>query len=304
MSRKLYIRTLRLPDERVRLGQDGRRTARRRGPRTDRVAHGRRRHPVQHLLGSRKGAGTRLPRSRPRARTQDRQSRAHHRRRRLRRQPGGRDHRRTRALRRRRVRPADAAPVARADRAPAQTRDGRRSTSAFRRSRNSTTLPPPRVDGPSAFVSIMEGCSKYCSFCVVPYTRGEEVSRPFDDVLTEVADLADQGVREVTLLGQNVNAYRGPMTTRATHRRSGDADRIPRRNRRPRAHPLYDVAPEGNDPDADRRLPPRAQAGLASAPAGAIGFRPHPRVDEARLYRASNTNRSCAACARHAHNSH
>jgi tRNA-2-methylthio-N6-dimethylallyladenosine synthase len=73
-------------------------------------------------------------------------------------------------------------------------------------------LPPPRVDGASAFVSIMEGCSKYCSFCVVPYTRGEEVSRPFDDVLTEIADLADHGVREVTLLGQNVNAYRGPLT--------------------------------------------------------------------------------------------
>ncbi|GAA0217421.1 tRNA (N6-isopentenyl adenosine(37)-C2)-methylthiotransferase MiaB [Castellaniella daejeonensis] len=71
-------------------------------------------------------------------------------------------------------------------------------------------LPPARVDGPAAFVSIMEGCSKYCSFCVVPYTRGAEVSRPFDDVLTEIADLADQGVREVTLLGQNVNAYRGP----------------------------------------------------------------------------------------------
>jgi tRNA-2-methylthio-N6-dimethylallyladenosine synthase len=72
-------------------------------------------------------------------------------------------------------------------------------------------LPPPRVEGASAFVSIMEGCSKYCSFCVVPYTRGDEVSRPFDDVLTEVADLADQGVVEITLLGQNVNAYRGPM---------------------------------------------------------------------------------------------
>ncbi|HWK61228.1 MAG TPA: tRNA (N6-isopentenyl adenosine(37)-C2)-methylthiotransferase MiaB [Eoetvoesiella sp.] len=72
-------------------------------------------------------------------------------------------------------------------------------------------LPPARVEGPSAFVSIMEGCSKYCSFCVVPYTRGEEISRPFDDVLVEVADLADQGVKEVTLLGQNVNAYRGPM---------------------------------------------------------------------------------------------
>ncbi|MBP6543182.1 MAG: tRNA (N6-isopentenyl adenosine(37)-C2)-methylthiotransferase MiaB [Piscinibacter sp.] len=72
-------------------------------------------------------------------------------------------------------------------------------------------LPPPRKEGASAFVSIMEGCSKYCSYCVVPYTRGEEVSRPFEDVLTEVAGLADQGVKEVTLLGQNVNAYRGAM---------------------------------------------------------------------------------------------
>tara|TARA_R110000782_G_scaffold147274_3_gene240093 strand:+ start:315 stop:1655 length:1341 start_codon:yes stop_codon:yes gene_type:complete len=71
-------------------------------------------------------------------------------------------------------------------------------------------LPEPRVDGPTAFVSIMEGCSKYCSFCVVPYTRGEEVSRPFDDVLAECIHLAENGVREVTLLGQNVNGYRGP----------------------------------------------------------------------------------------------
>ncbi|MCK9506980.1 MAG: tRNA (N6-isopentenyl adenosine(37)-C2)-methylthiotransferase MiaB [Pigmentiphaga sp.] len=78
-------------------------------------------------------------------------------------------------------------------------------------------LPPARIDGPAAFVSIMEGCSKYCSFCVVPYTRGAEVSRPFEDVLTEIADLADQGVKEVTLLGQNVNAYRGKM---------GDSDEI------------------------------------------------------------------------------
>ena len=72
-------------------------------------------------------------------------------------------------------------------------------------------MPQPKADGPTAFVSIMEGCSKYCSFCVVPYTRGEEVSRPFDDVLAEVAGLAEQGVREVNLLGQNVNAYRGVM---------------------------------------------------------------------------------------------
>ena len=72
-------------------------------------------------------------------------------------------------------------------------------------------LPPAKAEGATAFVSIMEGCSKYCSFCVVPYTRGEEFSRPFDDVIGEIVDLAEQGVREITLLGQNVNAYRGPM---------------------------------------------------------------------------------------------
>ena len=72
-------------------------------------------------------------------------------------------------------------------------------------------LPEPRADGPTAFVSIMEGCSKYCTFCVVPYTRGEEISRPLDDVLRECQALVDQGVREITLLGQNVNSYRGAM---------------------------------------------------------------------------------------------
>jgi tRNA-2-methylthio-N6-dimethylallyladenosine synthase len=82
-------------------------------------------------------------------------------------------------------------------------------------------LPPARTEGASAFVSIMEGCSKYCSYCVVPYTRGEEVSRPLDDVLTEVAGLAAQGVKEVNLLGQNVNAWRAP--TRAAGA-GGDAD--------------------------------------------------------------------------------
>ncbi len=73
-------------------------------------------------------------------------------------------------------------------------------------------LPPAKVEGASAFVSIMEGCSKFCTFCIVPYTRGEEVSRPFDDILTEVAGLAAQNVQEITLLGQNVNAYRGTMS--------------------------------------------------------------------------------------------
>jgi tRNA-2-methylthio-N6-dimethylallyladenosine synthase len=85
-------------------------------------------------------------------------------------------------------------------------------------------LPPARVEGASAFVSIMEGCSKYCSYCVVPYTRGEEVSRPFDDVLVEIAGLADQGVKEVTLLGQNVNAYRGPMTAAGKNSKSGHTE--------------------------------------------------------------------------------
>jgi len=76
-------------------------------------------------------------------------------------------------------------------------------------------LPPARVEGASAFVSIMEGCSKYCSYCVVPYTRGEEIHRPFEDILVEVAGLADQGVKEITLLGQNVNAWRAPMGSSA-----------------------------------------------------------------------------------------
>ena len=94
---------------------------------------------------------------------------------------------------------------------PEADRAVRKSTSVFRRSRNSTAYRQPRAAGAAAFVSIMEGCSKYCSFCVVPYTRGEEISRPFEQVLREVADARGQGVREVTLLGQNVNAYAGAM---------------------------------------------------------------------------------------------
>ena len=83
-------------------------------------------------------------------------------------------------------------------------------------------LPAPRAEGAAAFVSIMEGCSKYCTFCVVPYTRGEEVSRPFEDVITEVALLAEQGVKEVTLLGQNVNAWRGEIEAPGRGRRPAD----------------------------------------------------------------------------------
>ncbi|MFT3793043.1 MAG: tRNA (N6-isopentenyl adenosine(37)-C2)-methylthiotransferase MiaB [Rudaea sp.] len=85
-------------------------------------------------------------------------------------------------------------------------------------------LPAPRKEGVTAFVSIMEGCSKYCSYCVVPYTRGEEISRPFDDVIAEVAQLADQGVREINLLGQNVNAYRGAMHDGACERLGASRD--------------------------------------------------------------------------------
>ncbi|MGL5947885.1 MAG: tRNA (N6-isopentenyl adenosine(37)-C2)-methylthiotransferase MiaB [Aeromonas sp.] len=91
-----------------------------------------------------------------------------------------------------------------------QAGHGAQVDTAFPEIEKFDNLPEPRAEGPTAFVSIMEGCSKYCTYCVVPYTRGEEVSRPLDDVLYEIAQLAEQGVREVNLLGQNVNAYRGP----------------------------------------------------------------------------------------------
>jgi len=93
----------------------------------------------------------------------------------------------------------------------ARSKDGSVVDISFPEIEKFDCLPEPRADGPTAFVSIMEGCSKYCSFCVVPYTRGEEISRPFDGIIAECASLADQGVREINLLGQNVNAYRGPM---------------------------------------------------------------------------------------------
>ena len=91
----------------------------------------------------------------------------------------------------------------------------------------------------------MEGCSKYCSYCVVPYTRGEEVSRPFDDVLAEIAGLAERGVREVTLLGQNVNAYRGAMGGTDEIADFATLLEVGRRDSRHRAHPLHDESSEG-----------------------------------------------------------
>ena len=149
-------------------------------------------------------------------------------------------------------------------------------------------LPPPKVEGATAFVSIMEGCSKYCTFCVVPYTRGEEVSRPFDDVLTEVADLADQGVMEVTLLGQNVNAYRGRMGDEGSGETADFATLIEyiaevpgiERIRYTTSHP--------------REMTPRliavhgsvGEAREPAAPARAVGLRPRARRHEAWLHRA------------------
>ncbi len=146
-------------------------------------------------------------------------------------------------------------------------------------------LPPARVQGASAFVSIMEGCSKYCSYCVVPYTRGEEVSRPLDDVLVEVAELAVQGVREVTLLGQNVNGYRGAMGSGGEI--ADFALLLDSCGRDPghRADPLHHQPPERVRPAPDRRLCAPAAAGRPRAPAGAARQRPHPDGDEARLYR-------------------
>ena len=249
---------VRLPDERIRFGQDGRRARRGRRLHAHGSPRGRRRHSVQHLLGAREGAGARVPRSRPRPRAEGRES------------PGSSSASAAASPARKARRSCGRAPYVDVvfgpqtlHRLPALIRE-RRATGipqvdvSFPAVEKFDHLPPPRVDGSSAFVSIMEGCSKYCTFCVVPYTRGDEVSRPFDDVLTEVADLADQGVVEVTLLGQNVNAYRGPDGRLRRARRPRHAAAAHRGDSRHRAHPLHDVAPEGDDVAAHRRLRERS----------------------------------------------
>ena len=146
-------------------------------------------------------------------------------------------------------------------------------------------LPPARADGTSAYVSIMEGCSKYCTFCVVPYTRGDEVSRGFDSVMEEVRQLAEQGVGEITLLGQNVNAYAGPMgdgtivdLATLIHYVAG----VPgiERIRFTTSHPV-----EFGD-SLDRGLRQRPQARQSPASCSAVGFGPDPEPHEARLHGA------------------
>ncbi len=139
------------------------------------------------------------------------------------------------------------------------------------------SLPEPRADGATAFVSIMEGCSRYCSFCVVPYTRGEEMSRPFAQVVAEVASLVAQGVREITLLGQNVNAYRGPAADGSIVDLAGLIRHIAEldgleRIRFTTSHPLE------FSPIAGRRLRRGAEARELPAPAGAERLGPHPRA--------------------------
>ena len=146
-------------------------------------------------------------------------------------------------------------------------------------------LPAPRAEGSSAYVSIMEGCSKYCTFCVVPYTRGDEVSRGFDSVMDEVRSLASQGVGEITLLGQNVNAYAGAMAD-GTRGRPRHADPLRGRSRRRAAHPLHHLAPGGVRRHPDRGLRQRAQARESAASCSAVGLGPDSCRDEARLHGA------------------
>ena len=245
---------LRLPDERVRLGQDGRRACARRKATSRRRTSREADLILFNTCSVREKAQEKVFSDLGRVKHLKAKGRAD-RRRRLRRQPGRRGHHRARALCRRGVRAADAAPPARAAARSASASSARRWTSASRRSRSSTICRRRASKARPPSSRIMEGCSKYCSYCVVPYTRGEEVSRPFDDVLAEVAGLADQGVKEVTLLGQNVNAYRGAMGgTDARDRRLRAADRIRGRDPRHRAHPLHHQPSERIHAAADRRL--------------------------------------------------
>ena len=141
-------------------------------------------------------------------------------------------------------------------------------------------LPPARVEAPVAYVSIMEGCSKYCSYCIVPYTRGAEVSRRFEDVLIEIAGLAQQGVKEITLLGQNVNAYRGEMEDGTI----ADFAMLHGRNTGYRTHPLRHQPSKRIHAAPDRRLRERPATGQPSLPAGPARLRPDTGSHETRIH--------------------
>jgi len=200
----------------------------------------------------------------------------------VRREPGGSGNRPPRALRRPRLGPQT---LHRLPQLIAERRaSGRPQVDiSFPEIEKFDHLPPARTQGASAFVSIMEGCSKYCTFCVVPYTRGEEVSRPFDGVLAEIGHLAAQGVKEVTLLGQNVNAYRGkPSGRRGRGLRASLGARGP--DGRRRAHSLHDLASARIRPAPDRRAREAAETRRACPPSGAVGIGSRARRDEAGLH--------------------
>ena len=177
----------------------------------------------EHLLRAREGAGEGVLAARALARAQGAEPEPHHRRRRLRREPRRRRALEARAVRRHRVRPADAAPLAGA---VAHVRAGKSRVVdvSFPEIEKFDKIPQPTSSECTAFLSVMEGCSKACSYCIVPTTRGKEISRPLDDVLAEARRLAELGAREITLLGQNVNAYRGAVQRRRQESRPRGAD--------------------------------------------------------------------------------
>ncbi len=285
-DQKSLHQDLRLPDERVRLGQDGRRAQCRRRPREDRHARRRGRHPVQHLLGAREGAGEGVLRPRPRARTEGSEPEPGDRRGRLRGQPGRRGDRRARALRGRGVRPADPAPPAADDRrAPRQRppagrhqlprdREVRPPAAGARRGPERLRVDHGRLQ---QVLQLLRGALHARRRGLAPARRRAHRSR--------------RPRRPGRARGHPAGPERQRLSRRADpglggNRRLRHADRIRGRDPRHRAHPLHHLASEGIHPAPDRRLRAGAQAGEPPAPAGAARLRPHPDGDEARLHRA------------------